>query len=704
MSPTGAGPDRAFTEFVAERLTDEQRLEAVVRSGLLDSPAETGFDRIAALAARLLATPYAFITVVDDARSFWKAAVGEGLAVRETTIEASFCQYVVGTDDAFLVDDAQTDHRTHGNPAIESMGVRAWAGVPLRAPGGEALGTVCVVDTAARTWGPDDAALLRELALIAADEIASQQSAAAARRSQALLEAVLAQAPIGFSLVNADLRYELVNEAMAAINGHPTDDHLGRTIGEMVPGVAEAAVALTLRVLDTGAPEIDIEITGETDAQSGIERTWMASYFRIEAGEEPIGVGTIVADVTERVATRVRAERLAEITRRLGACESTDEVVEVVTTYGHHYLGADNVTLGLRNDPEGVVTLGRSDGTEAEILARFDLSARDASPYGLTARTGATVFVGDREQRVRDFPATLPIVDATGTVASGSVPLLASDRRVFGVLVAGWERALADVDFPRFELETLADIAAQALERTRVFAERLTLVDSLQSSLLTPAPSIEGLEMAVRYQPAGDALGFGGDWYDIVEIDQDRVALIVGDVVGHDPIAAAHMTQIRTVVSSLVMLDTPLDRLFELAEQILHGRHQRIHATVGVSVVNTVDRTLTTVLAGHPPPLIARPDGQVASVEHSLRPLIGVSAPAMPCTPVAYEPGSTLLMFTDGLVETRGSTIVDDIDLLAKAFVARAGSSVDDIADGLLADFRESTGTSDDVALVIARL
>ncbi len=704
MSPAGVGPDWAFSEFVVSRLADRQRLEAVAQSGLLDTPAQSGFDRIAALAARVLETPYAFITVVDNARSFWKAAIGEGLDARGTSIEASFCQYVIGTDDAFLVDDALTDRRTHGNPSIESMGVRAWAGVPLRAPGGEALGTVCVVDTSARAWGPNDTAVLRELALIAADEIAAQQNAVAAERSQALLEAVLAQAPMGFSLVDGDLRYELINEAMATINGHPAEAHLGRTVSEMAPGVAGKVVPLTRSVFDSGTPQIDIEITGETAAQSGIRRTWMASYFRIDSVGGPLGVGTIVADVTERVATRIRAERLAEITRRLGVCESSDEVVNVITELGHHYLGADKVTLGLQDANKSSLRIGRSDGIEDEMLEQFDFSANDASPYGLTARTGATVFVGSRDQRMRDFPATIPIVDATGTVATGSVPLLASNGRVFGVLVAGWEQTVVPADFPRLELETLADIAAQAIERTRVSAERLALVDSLQSSLLAPAPILDGLDIAVRYQPAGDSLGFGGDWYDIVEIDANRIALIVGDVVGHDPIAAAYMTQIRTVISSLVTLDTPPGELFARAEQLLRSRHQRILATVAVSIVDTVDHTLTTVLAGHPPPLIATPDGTIEPVAHLLRPIIGVSAPTAPCASVSYEPGSTLLLFTDGLVETRGSTIVDDISLLATAFGARAASPVNDIADGLLEDFRLATGQSDDVAIVIARL
>ncbi len=695
---------RAFTEFLVERLTDRQRLDAVAASGLLDTPAETGFDRIAALAARLLDTPYAFITVVDDARSFWKAAVGEGLDVRETSIEASFCQYVIGTDDAFLVEDAQTDYRTIGNPSIESMGVRAWAGVPLRAPDGEALGTVCVVDVNARTWGPNDTAVLAELALIAADEIAAQQSAAAAQRSQALLEAVLAQAPIGFSLVDAELRYELVNDALATINGHPAQDHLGRTIDEMVPGLASEVVPLTRRVFETGVPELDVEIAGEIVARSGVERTWMASYFRIEAGVEPIGVGTVVSDVTERVAARVRAERLAEITRRLGACESLTEVIEVVTELGHHYLGADEVTIGLQGEGDTVVTLGRSDDVKGPMLRRFDFASGDGSPYGVTASTGATVFVGNREQRSREFPSTLERVDLTGTVASGSVPLLAPNGRAFGVLIAGWKHEVEPADFPKLELETLADIIAQAAERTRIFAERLALVDSLQSSLLTPAPDIDGIEIAVRYQPAGDSLGFGGDWYDIVTIDADRVALIVGDVVGHDPIAAAHMTQIRTVISSLVTLDTPPGELFVVAEQLLASHHHSILATVAVTIVNSRDHTLTTVLAGHPPPLIARPGEGVSSVEHLLRPLIGVSAPVGEAVAVPFEPGSTLLMFTDGLVETRGSNLVDDIELLAQTLHARVDSAVDEIADALLADVRDATGRFDDVALIVARL
>jgi hypothetical protein len=105
----------AFVELVSSRMNDPQRLAAVAATGLLDTTPTTGFDRIASLAARLLDTPFGFVTVVDESRSFWKACIGVDAtdpAERQNQVDESFCQYVIGLDDALLVDecDRLLDH------------------------------------------------------------------------------------------------------------------------------------------------------------------------------------------------------------------------------------------------------------------------------------------------------------------------------------------------------------------------------------------------------------------------------------------------------------------------------------------------------------------------------------------------------------------------------------------------------------------
>ena len=156
-------------------IADPERLAAVARTRLLDTDPEEPFDRLARLAATLLDAPYAFVTVVDDRRSFWKSAVGlegTGIVMRSLTVAESFCQYVVGTGDRLIVDDAARDPRTHDNPTIETLGVAAWAGFPLVAPTGEVLGSFCVVDTRTRHWTDQDVHVLETLTAAAAGEVA----------------------------------------------------------------------------------------------------------------------------------------------------------------------------------------------------------------------------------------------------------------------------------------------------------------------------------------------------------------------------------------------------------------------------------------------------------------------------------------------------------------------------------------------------
>jgi sigma-B regulation protein RsbU (phosphoserine phosphatase) len=156
-----------------DHVLDATRLQAVLASGLLDSEREPAFDDLTELAATVIGVPFAFATIVDNVRSFWKSAFGlpEG-APHQNRVEESFCQYVVRSEGEFIVSDASVDERTRTNPSVKSMGVRAWAGVPLRGPAGEVLGSFCAVDTMPRDWSPQDLHVLRTLAASAAREVA----------------------------------------------------------------------------------------------------------------------------------------------------------------------------------------------------------------------------------------------------------------------------------------------------------------------------------------------------------------------------------------------------------------------------------------------------------------------------------------------------------------------------------------------------
>jgi serine phosphatase RsbU (regulator of sigma subunit) len=184
---------------------DTARLAAVRRTGLLDTGPDEAFDRLTRLAATLLGTPFAFVTLVDDTRSFWKSRTGVDATVeaeRQHPIGESFCQYVIGTDREVIVTDAASDARIWGGLSIGRMRVRAWAGFPIRSADGHVLGTFCAVDTVARDWTPHDLEVLHTLSHAAAGEIAlriavsdadqaTRQAQSSARDAQtAILEAL----------------------------------------------------------------------------------------------------------------------------------------------------------------------------------------------------------------------------------------------------------------------------------------------------------------------------------------------------------------------------------------------------------------------------------------------------------------------------------------------------------------------------------
>lgn len=182
---------------------DPGRLAAVRATGLLDTGAEAAFDHLTRVAARALDVPYAFVTIVDDKRSFWKSCYGIGStdpADRQNTVEESFCQYVVRSDAPLVVGDAPHHPVTSDNPSIESMGVQAWAGWPIRSADGHVLGTFCAVDIETREWSDDATELLALMADAAANEIrlriaAEDAEAEAARLRATLLPPVLPAIP-----------------------------------------------------------------------------------------------------------------------------------------------------------------------------------------------------------------------------------------------------------------------------------------------------------------------------------------------------------------------------------------------------------------------------------------------------------------------------------------------------------------------------
>ncbi len=279
---------------------------------------------------------------------------------------------------------------------------------------------------------------------------------------------------------------------------------------------------------------------------------------------------------------------------------------------------------------------------------------------------------------------------------------MSSDGEATGVFVALWAEP------PRFDpglrarLLTVADLCAQSAERSRLFDAEHRVRRDLQRTVLVPAPVVDGLDVATRYLPAAQAVGMGGDWYDAITLEGGRLCLVVGDVSGHGVGAVAEMTQVRTVVHTLVAGGMPLPEILVRTSAVMQ-RDGRGYATVLVAVIDPSAGSLSYVTAGHPPPLVRRPGGTVDTLTGGRHSVLGIDLAPKPPGYVPFPVGSILVLYTDGLIERRGTVIDESITDLANELRQAGAGSADTLADHLL-DRRPTPGSlRDDVALVVAR-
>lgn len=159
-----------FTQAPAEVIADRGRLAAVAETKAVDSPPDAAFDRLTQLATRLLMAPISLATFVTDSRQFFKSQIGMGepwATRRETPLSHSFCQWVVASNDALVVDDATAHRVLRDNRAVKELNVVAYAGAPLTGAGGHPVGAMCAIDTKPRAWTADDLKTLQDLAIVA---------------------------------------------------------------------------------------------------------------------------------------------------------------------------------------------------------------------------------------------------------------------------------------------------------------------------------------------------------------------------------------------------------------------------------------------------------------------------------------------------------------------------------------------------------
>jgi serine phosphatase RsbU (regulator of sigma subunit) len=250
------------------------------------------------------------------------------------------------------------------------------------------------------------------------------------------------------------------------------------------------------------------------------------------------------------------------------------------------------------------------------------------------------------------------------------------------------------------DLEQLNERLRQAHAREREIAV------TLQEVMLRSPDLDRHRDIAVRYLPAGGSLNVCGDWYDVVDLPPDRYSIAVGDVVGHGIEAAAVMGMLRSALSAAIRAVPSPAQALEVLGLYARAVDGALATTVAKVLIDPRSRLIIYSNAGHPPPVLLRPDGRCQLLDQATDPPLGARPEHVPRPQagVSYTRGDTLVLYTDGLIERRDEDIDTGLARLIDALARYGTLPVEELADGLLARMGVSGGAQDDIALVIVRL
>ncbi|MFE1257889.1 SpoIIE family protein phosphatase [Streptomyces fungicidicus] len=547
----------------------------------------------------------------------------------------------------------------------------------------------------------------------------------------ALSNRIVAQSPIGLAVLDGDLRYVSVNPALERMNGLPAGEHLGRTMPEVLPRVdAEEVEESARRVLETGLPAVDRSMTGRTPADPDDDHAWHVSLYRLENTLGTVlGVAVSVVDITEQHRANTEAESarrrlavIADATARIGTSldleRTAGELADVAVPELADAAAVDlleAVAQGRRS------ALGPTEDAVIRALAVRWVATPDvlsaADPPGLVTRyapdrlitecvrTGLPVMVPhvDDEDlaRIARSPEAAALLARAGVHSYLAVPLIARGE-VLGALDLTRTRNPRAFDEDDLLLaRELASRAAVQIDNARWYQSARDTALTLQRSLLPSHPPVTGgLEVASRYQPGGATSEVGGDWFDVIPLEDGRTALVVGDVMGSGIPAAATMGRLRTATHTLASLGLDPAVLLEHLDRITAGLDQAL-ATCVYAVHDPRERRCTIANAGHLPPARVRAGHAAELLDLPTGVPLGVGGVGFSTTTVELGPGDRLVLYTDGLVETRRHALDERLDRLL-GLLDRPGHSLEEVCDLLLGTLREPDNV-DDVALLIAR-
>ncbi|MCP9957482.1 SpoIIE family protein phosphatase [Streptomyces sudanensis] len=650
-------------------------------------------------------------------------------------------EQVAGLDpvEAFLPAELRSRGRRR---VVEILDGKEWTGlVPFRVPGERhARGLAEVYVMPSETERGERGAVciavdVRALRRIETDLASSQ--------------AIFGQSPFGFLLFGTDLTVQRANRRFATVFGGTAEDHRGRTVHDYLslPEAGRMTAALR-RVLETGEPVTDMEITGTAPGVPD-RRHWSVNLYRVHSGSgRPIGVAGLITDVTRRhnAAREVASARrnlalLNDATARIGTSldlETTARELLDVAVPGFCDLAAVDLYQGLLTGDEAPP--GRTGGRTAQLRrVAFASAVSDTPPLVGPPSAGGADCCGSEPPRVGSvhrFPFTSPcatalstgrpvlVPDDGGPVHSTlAVPMVAHDT-VVGLVQ--FSRTKGSEPFGERDRALAVELAARAavcIDNARLYRREHERALILQRSLLPPGdPEAAGLDIACRYLPGNDATEVGGDWFDVIDLPGHRTALVVGDVMGRGLRAAVAMGELRTAVRTLAQLDLEPAEVLSHLDEIARGLGAPIGtqssraahrprgpelsevylATCVYAVYDAVTRRCTFANAGHLPPVLVAPGGEARLLDVPPGMPLGVGGEPFEEVEVELPEGALLSLYTDGLVESRDHPLDEGLQAL-RSVLTGPELPLEDACDHVLNTLDTRHG-QDDIALLMARV
>lgn len=514
---------------------------------------------------------------------------------------------------------------------------------------------------------------------------------------------MVARLPYGLCSLDLDGRVGFANAAAAHLLDLPVDRLLGAQLWAAVPWLNDPVYEDHHR-----AALLSQHTTSFVALRPPDEWLSFRMYPSTTGLSVRIGRARTTAD-TSRAARQpgTAPARLVTISQVLNLAGTLTEAVGVQDVV---QLVADQIVPAVGS--QGLVILGSRAGRllvlghrgypDPPVVERYDgMPLSEPTPGGQVLRTGVPAFFESREELERLYPVL--IVNPSGFSSWAYLPLIASGRPV-GTCVLAYASPHRFTTEERAVLTSLAGLIAQALERALLYDAKHRLAHGLQAALLPHTlPSLAGIEAAARYLPATQGMEIGGDFYDLVP-SQGSAAAVIGDVQGHNVTAAGLMGQVRTAVRAYTTVGQPPEEVMSSTNRLLLELGSDLFASCLYLRLDPARGRAAMSRAGHPPPLLRRPDGRVRVLDLAGGPLLGIDGSATyPTTEVDLSPGSLLVLYTDGLVESPGTDFEDALAGLGRRLALLGDRPLDDLADALVQHDARPEGRVDDVALLLLR-